>query len=85
MKRIICFVLVIAITCALCFVLAGCNRQIIDTTWSYERAIIFLPDGEKIEGKVSSWKDYGESDMLQVKIDGKMYLSHSTNIVLISE
>jgi hypothetical protein len=85
MKRFICFVLIIAITCALCFALTGCNRQIIDSTWSFERAIIFLPDGEKIEGEVCSWKDYSESDMIQVAIDNKMYLTHSSNIILISE
>ena len=85
MKRIICFVLVIAITCALCFALSGCNMQMIDTTWSFERAIIFLPNGEKIEGTVSSWGDYESSDMMQVTIDDKTYLTHSSNVVLISE
>ena len=85
MKKFICILLIMAITCALCFALAGCNRQIIDTTWSFERAIVFLPDGEKIEGKVSSWGDYDDSDMIQVKVDGKMYLTHSSNVVLISE
>ena len=85
MKKIICILLIMAITCALCFALAGCNRQIIDTTWSFERAIVFLPDGEKIEGKVSSWGDYSDSDIIQIKIDGKMYLTHSSNVILISE
>ena len=64
--------------------LVGCNKQIIDVTYSYERAILSLPNGEVIEGKVSSWKDY-DSDQIQVKIDGKQYLVHSSNIVLISE
>lgn len=81
MKKIICVVL--AIIMLMC--MAGCNRQLIDTTWSFERAIIFLPDGDKIEGKVSSWKDYENSDMVQVAIDGKMYLTHSSNVVLISD
>ena len=64
--------------------LTGCNKQIIDTTWSYERAILSLPNGEVVEGKISSWKDY-EGDQIQVKINGKQYLVHSSNIVLISE
>lgn len=81
MKKIICVLLVIAMVAAL----AGCNKQVFDTTWSFERAIIFLPDGEKIEGKVTSWNDYDSSDMIQVAIDGKMYLTHSTNVILISE
>lgn len=57
----------------------------IDFTQSYERAIIYLPNGEVIEGKVSSWTDYEDGDQIQVKIDGKTYLVHSSNIVLISE
>ena len=65
--------------------LTGCNKQIIDTTWSYEKAIITLPNGEVVEGKVSSWTDFEDGDQIQVKIDGKQYLVHSSNIVLISE
>lgn len=65
--------------------LTGCNKQIIDVTYSYERAILSLPNGEIIEGKVESWRDYDDGDQIQVKIDGKQYLVHSSNIVLISE
>lgn len=85
MKRLICFLLVMGIICVICFTLAGCNKQIFDATWSFERAIIFLPDGEKIEGAITSWCDYSDSDILQVEIDGKMYLTHSSNIIMISE
>lgn len=65
--------------------LVSCNHQIIDTTFSFERAIIYLPDGSIVKGKVESWGDYENSDQLQVKIDGKTYLVHSSNVVLISE
>lgn len=82
MKKFICVTLV-AIMLMTCLV--GCNQQILDTTWSFERAIIFLPNGEKIEGDVTSWKDFESSDMIQVVIDGKTYLTHSSNVVLISE
>lgn len=64
--------------------LVGCNKQIIDTTYSFDKAIVNLPNGEIIEGKVDSWKDY-EGDQIQVKIDGKTYLVHAEDIVLISE
>lgn len=65
--------------------LSGCNRQIIDTTYSYDKAIIRLPDGEVVSGAVESWKDYGDGDQLQVKIDGKTYLVHSSDVVLVKE
>lgn len=64
--------------------LTGCNKQMIDVTYAYDKAIISLPNGEIIEGKVESWKDY-EGDQIQVKIGGKQYLVHSSNIVLIAE
>lgn len=64
--------------------LTGCNQQVVDLTYHYDRAIIELPNGEIIDGKVQSWKDY-EGEQLQIKIDGKTYLTHAENVVLISE
>ena len=66
-------------------VLAGCNKQMVDLTYSYEYAIIGLPNGEVVEGKVSSWTDFEDGDQIQVRIDGKTYLVHSSNVVLISD
>ena len=84
MKKIIALLLaVIALLSTL--ILSGCNKQMVDLTYSYEYAIIGLPNGEVVEGKVSSWTDYEDGDQLQVKIDGKTYLVHSSNIVLISD
>lgn len=83
MKKIICFLLTIVMIVGM-FCACG-NHTTFDTTWTFERAVIFLPDGEKIEGAVSTWRDYGESDMVQVTIDGATYLTHSTNVILISE
>ena len=64
--------------------LTGCNKQIMDLTYSYEKAILQLPDGTIIEGKVQSWTDYADGDQIQVKIYGKQYLIHSEDVVLIS-
>lgn len=65
--------------------LTGCNLQMIDTTWSFEKAIICLPNGEIIEGEVESWTDFEDGDQVQIKIDGKQYLTHMSNVILISE
>lgn len=65
--------------------LSGCNAQVIDTTWSFDKAIINLQDGTVIEGKVDSWKDFENSDMVQVKIGNTTYLTHSANVILIHE
>lgn len=85
-KSIIRIIAVLLAVICVAGVFAGCgNQQLIDTTWTFERAVIFLPDGDKIEGNVSSWKDFDGSDMIQVTIEGKTYLTHSSNVVLISE
>ena len=58
------------------------NRQIVDTSYTFKKAII---DGVGTV-EVSSWCDYDESDMIQVKAkDGTVYLTHSSNVILISK
>ena len=84
MKKIIAIILAVVLTVSIA-VLAGCNKQMVDLTYSYEYAIIGLPNGEVVEGRVSSWTDFEDGDQIQVKIDGKTYLVHSSNIVLISD
>ena len=61
------------------------NRTIIDLTYAYDTAIIKLPDGQIVKGKVDSWTDYADGDQIQVKINGKVYLVHSANVALIKE
>lgn len=65
--------------------LAACNKQVADLTYSYERAIISLPNGEIVEGKVQSWTNFEDGDQIQVKINGVTYLVHASQVVLISE
>lgn len=65
--------------------LTGCNKQIIDTTFSFDRAILSLPNGDVVEGNITSWTDYADVDQIQVKINGKTYLVRSSNIALINE
>ena len=77
--------IVILMAVIMSVVLAGCNKTIVDLTYKFDRAIIKLPNGEVIEGKISTWTDYEDGDQIQVKINSKTYLVHSSNIVLISE
>lgn len=72
-------------TIALAISLSGCNKQVVDLTYSYDRAIISLPNGEIVDGKVQSWTDYEDGDQIQVKINGVTYLVHASQVVLISE
>ena len=76
---------IIAVVLVLIFaiLLSGCNKQIVDTTFSFNYGIVYSPSGDVIaQGKVQSWADFEDGDQLQVKIDGVMYLTHASNIVL---
>jgi hypothetical protein len=65
--------------------LEGCNRQVVDMTYSYNRCIIELPNGEIVEGNIDSWLDYEDGDQIQVKVNGTTYLVHSSDIALIKD
>lgn len=87
MKKFVIVIFTLALIIMVLISFAGCgvyNKQLVDFTYSYERAIIELPNGEVVDGRVSSWTDYEDGDQIQVKIDGKQYLVHSSDIVLIS-
>ena len=73
------------LTVTLLFNLGSCNKSIVDTTYTFDKAIINLGE-EYITIKVKSWTDYQDGDQIQVTADdGTTYLVHSSNITLIKE
>jgi len=87
-KIIIGIVVVLVIAIAVFFIYwetTHGNRRLIDTKYRFDRAVIVLPNNEVIDGKVSSWLDFSDSDAVQVTIDGKTYLTHYVNVCLIDE
>ena len=83
MKKIICVILILisALTLTACY---GNRERGWDTKWNFEHVIIQLGNGELIEGKVDSWRDFSESDAVQVTIGGITYLTHYSNVILCS-
>ena len=79
MKKLFAFILAIATAMCLC----ACNYTLIDTQYYFDSAVIRLPDGEIVSGKVDRWADY-EGDQLQITIDGITYLVHANNAALIA-
>ena len=63
-------------------IFGGCNRQLLDLDYSFNRAYI-----EGIgEVEVKTWCDYENSDMIQVTDkNGNVYLTHSSNVVLMKK
>ena len=82
MKKII---VIVVLLCVAAMLFAGCNKDIIDTVYGFDRAIIRMPDGTILEGAVDGWSDFADGDQIQVRIGGVTYLVHSTNVVLIDE
>jgi len=60
------------------------NRSLFDTTYTFTRAMIAMPDGSVVTGTVESWRDYDDGDQLQVTINGVTYLTHASNVVLMN-
>lgn len=81
MKKILALVLIVVVT----LIFSGCNKQMIGLTYKFDRAIVSLPDGTIVSGKCDSWTGFEDGDQMQVKINGKTYLVHSANCVLIND
>ncbi|MBM6615133.1 hypothetical protein JTF06_09565 [Desemzia sp. RIT804] len=64
-------------------VLVGCgNKELFDTTYTFEYAMISLPNGDIVEGKLKSWTDY-DGEQLQITFEnGDTYLVSSMNAIL---
>ena len=77
---------ILAIVCIVilsgCFGGCGCNRQLIDTTYKFDKAIIDLGT-EVITVEIKSWKDFEDGEYQITTKDGEVYLTHSSRCVLI--
>ena len=76
MKKIIILAVLILLLC-------GCNKQIIDLNYSYNKVVCNY-NGDKFELEIDKWTDY-EGEQLQVKSDGKTYLISANNCYLIGD
>lgn len=86
MKKIIGLILAIVLVLGTVLTLASCNKQVFDTTYSFDYALVQFPDGtyEKIE--IKTWTDYEDGEQIQiVGTNGVAYLVNSVNCVLVSE
>ena len=93
MKKIIAIILVIIsiFTFAACGVVATddttkrpwSNKDWVDTVYYYDEATLLLQDGTVVRGQVEQWTDFEEGDQIQIRINGKTYLTHISNVTLI--
>ena len=80
---LIIFLAMILISCTGCH-----NMQLVGMTCHYDRAIIYLPNGEIAEGRVSSWTSctsFGGAGAVEMKIVGNTCLTHICKVCLIGD
>ena len=62
------------------------NKDMFDTNYTFDRAIIALPNGEVVEVEIDKWTDYEDGDQLQIIAkDGTVYLTSTLNCTLIND
>ena len=76
---------------AVVLLLTGCSTKTgnrVVSGWdvqTFTYAYIYLGGQELVKGYITQWRDYDNSDTIQVMIDGKYYLTHYTNVVMIAD
>ena len=86
MKKYYKKIIVVAIIGICCMLLSGCmigNRQTgVDTVQTFSDFTIVLGD-KVVEGKVAAWRDYENSDVIQITDkSGNVYLTHYMNVIM---
>lgn len=84
-------ILLIALLLCSVFIFAGCesktgNRVVGGKdvqTFTY--AWVKLGDTDIVKGYITQWRDYENSDTVQVMINGRFYLTHYTNVVMVAD
>lgn len=83
MKKVLCSLLI----SGLGILVVGCgNQQLLDTQYTYNKAIIGFPDGSVKEVEVKKWNDYDDDTSIQIiSEEGEVYLTDLKNVVLLKE
>lgn len=82
MKKFIFIILAFIIALMLTACRVG-NREIgWDDTQTFTYVIVELGNGELIEGEVTSWRDFSESDAVQFTMNDITYLTHYSKVIL---
>ena len=69
---------------AMVLTLSGCgNMDFIDWHWTFDTALVRVPDGTCRKYEVKSWHDFGQSDMIQIETKHEVICTHSANVLLI--
>ena len=83
MKKVILIVLLVAVVALLTACSVG-NRQVgMDTVQTFDTFKILFGD-QVIEGRIKTWRDFNDSDVIQITdSSGKTYLTHYMNVLMV--
>lgn len=91
--RVLKAICIIAIMVVMVAVMTGCEalhksgnritggKDVQTFTYCY----VVLGGQEVVRGAITQWRDYDNSDVVQVLVNGKFYLTHYSNVVLIAD
>lgn len=72
--------------------LSGCSEYKTGNrvTWgkdvqTFTYCYIVLDGKEVVKGAITQWRDYDNSDVVQILVNGKYYLTHYSNVVMIAD
>lgn len=91
MKRFLKITVLVVILVVCVFVFSGCEtktgNRIVNgkDVQTFTHAYVKLGDETIVKGAVTQWRDYTNGDEVQVLINGKYYLTHYSNVVLIAD
>lgn len=78
------FITVVAIAAAILFLMTGCNKQVFDFDYNFDKAICNI-GGTYKEIELRTWKDYEGEQLQLTDKEGNKYLVSSINCTLIKE
>ena len=78
------FILGVAIAVAILFLMTGCNKQVFDFDYNFDKAICNI-GGTYKEIELRTWKDYDGEQLQLTDKEGNKYLVSSINCTLIKE
>ena len=74
-------IIALIVACVMTFTVDKINAETLDNVAQFNHAIIFLHNGEMIEGEVENWGMVSD-DVIQVVIDGVTYRTAYSNVIL---
>ena len=80
MRKIFLFMIMVI----LMFGLVGCNQDLIDTNYTYTKAITIIGN-ERVEIEIKQWRDYEGEQVQIIGKDGNVYLLSMNNTILVNE